>query len=369
LKAAVISKKPLKISLVGCGKIADSHLAAINRIGGCQVISACDRELLMAGQLCERFAIPHAYSDLEKMLRESRPDVVHITSPPQTHFDIGMLCLSRGAHIYVEKPFTVNYQQAEELIHFAETADLKVTVGHDLQFSHVTRRLRGLVRAGYLGGPPLHLESYYCYDLGDPVYAKTLLADKQHWVRHLPGKLLHNIISHGIARIAEFLQTDKPRVFAYGFTSPLLRRLGEEEILDELRVVISDQGPTTAYFTFSSQMRPSLNQFRIFGSKNGLQLDEDEQSLLMLRGERYKSYAGKFIPPLAFTGQHLGNLCRNARSFLANDFHLKSGMKFLIESLYRSIAENDPVPIPYREILLTSRIMDEVFQQTRASHP
>ena len=65
--------------------------------------------------------------------------------------------------------------------------------------------MRALVESGYLGGAPVHMESYYGYDLGEPSYARALLGDQQHWVRRLPGKLLHNIISHGIARIAEFL--------------------------------------------------------------------------------------------------------------------------------------------------------------------
>jgi hypothetical protein len=54
-------------------------------------------------------------------------------------------------------------------------------------------------------------------------------------VRYLPGKLLHNIISHGIARIAEFLTTDSPHVIVHGFISPSLKRIGETEIIDELR--------------------------------------------------------------------------------------------------------------------------------------
>ena len=49
--------------------------------------------------------------------------------------------------------------------------------------------------------------------------------------------------------------------------------------------------------------------------------------------------------------------------FLARDFHMDSGMKYLIESFYRSIREDAPVPIPYREILLTARIMDAIFDQ------
>ena len=42
---------------------------------------------------------------------------------------------------------------------------------------------------------------------------------------------------------------------------------------------------------------------------------------------------------------------------------MKSGMKYLIEAFYRSIIEDSPVPIPYREILLTARIMDDIFTQ------
>jgi len=42
-------------------------------------------------------------------------------------------------------------------------------------------------------------------------------------------------------------------------------------------------------------------------------------------------------------------------------------MKYLIEAFYRSITEGAPVPIPYREIILTARIMDDIFAQLRHS--
>ena len=160
------------------------------------------------------------------------------------------------------------------------------------------------------------MESTYCYDLGNAAYARALLGDRQHWVRRLPGKLLQNIISHGIARIAEFLTGDDVRVIAHGFTSPLLKGIGENEIVDELRVIISDSKQTTAYFTFSSQMRPSLHEFRIFGPKNGLILDQDHEIVLRLRGAKFKSYADYFIPPVLFARQHLSNLVRNTKLFL-----------------------------------------------------
>jgi predicted dehydrogenase len=355
----------LKVGIVGCGKIADSHASQILRIKGCEIVGVCDREPLMARQLYERFPIKRHFDNLPELLNEGRPDVVHITTPPQGHFDIARNCLESGCHVYVEKPFTLNEVEAQELIALAADRELKVTVGHDDQFSHVSRRMRALVRSGFLGDGPVHMESHYCYEMGG-AYAEALLNDKRHWVRRLPGKLLQNIISHGIARIAEFLTSESPEVIAHGFTSPLLRKMGETEIIDELRVIISEETGATAYFTFSSQMRPDLHQFRIYGKKNGLILDQDQETLIRLRGARFKSYLEKFIPPLDIGLQHAGNLITNMRTFLARDFQMKSGMKFLIESFYRSIVEGTAEPISHREILLTSRILDSIFKQLQA---
>ena len=357
----------LKVAIVGCGKIADAHAAQIQRLEGCEIVGVCDREPLMAKQLYERFPVKACFTDVAQLVDEARPDVVHITTPPESHFEIARVCLEHGCHVYIEKPFTLNAADAHRLVDLANQKGLKLTVGHNYQFSHVARRMRSLVGSGYLGGVPVHMESYYSYDLGDPSYARALLADKNHWVRRLPGLLLHNIISHGIARIAEFLTSDDPRVIAYGFVSPVLKGIGETEIVDELRVIIAEEERTTAYFTFSSQMRPSIQEFRIYGKKNGLILDQNHEILLRLRGEKYKSYADHFIPPVLFARQHIGNLVGNVRSFLARDFHMDSGMKCLIESFYDSIRRDGPVPIPYREILLTARIMDAIFDQLRDS--
>lgn len=356
----------LRVAIVGCGKIADTHASQIQRIQGCEIAGVCDNEPLMAKQLSERFGVKGWFTDLAELLSHARPDVVHITTPPESHFDLASLCLERGCHVYIEKPFTVDAVEAEQLLDLARHKGLKLTVGHNYQFSHVARRMRALVESGYLGGGPVHMESCYCYDLGDPRYARALLSDKGHWVRRLPGKLLHNIISHGIARIAEFLTGDDPDVIAYGFTSPLLKSIGESEIVDELRVIISEQERMTAYFTFSSQMRPSLHEFRIYGAKNGLILDHSHETLIRLRGTKFKSYADHFIPPVQLARQYLGNVVGNLRLFLASDFHMDSGVKFLIESFYRSIREGAVLPIPYRQILLTARIMDNIFAQLEA---
>jgi predicted dehydrogenase len=352
----------LKVGIIGCGKIADQHAAQILRIPGCEIVGVCDREELMAQQLQERLNVGRCFTEVSDLLDKAQPDVVHITAPPQTHYSVGKLCLEAGCHVYMEKPFTVTYAEATELIDLAEHKMLNLTVGHNTQFSHVANRMRQLVAGGYLGGAPVHLESYYCYDLSDASYAKALLADSDHWIRSLPGGLLQNTISHGIGRIAEFLTGNAFEVVAHGFTSRLLRSIGETKIIDELRVIIND-GTTTAYFTFSSQMRPCLHMLHLYGPKNGLIMDEQKQTLIKVRGAPYKSYLQQFLPPWDYARQYVGNALGNMKKFVKADFQAGYGMKFLIHALYRSITEGTPVPIPYSEILRTSRIMDEIFSQ------
>ena len=306
------------------------------------------------------------------MLEGTQPDVVHITTPPQSHFDVTRICLEAGCHAYVEKPFTLNATEAEELLTLAKKKGLKITVGHDAQFTPVALRMRKLVREGFLGGPPVHMESLFCYDFGDQRYVKAFLGDETHWLRKLPGKLLQNIISHGISKIAEFMTSDNPKVIACGFNSPLIKNLNETDIIDELRTIIYDDD-TTAYFTFSSQFNPIPHQFRLYGKKNSLLVDDDNQTLIKFKGGKYKSYLNHFIPPFIQAKQYTSNFLYNMNKFLKNDFHMDYGMRYLIKAFHRSISDNEPLPMTYKEILTTARIMDSVFEQikipARSEHP
>ncbi|MGA9307377.1 MAG: hypothetical protein WBW31_18380, partial [Candidatus Sulfotelmatobacter sp.] len=64
---------------------------------------------------------------------------------------------------------------------------------------------------------------------------------------------------------------------------------------------------------------------------------------------------------LVAAGQNVRNVAANLKTFLGNDFQMKAGMKYLIEAFYRSIVEGTDGPIPYREIVLTARIMETIF--------
>lgn len=352
----------LKVGIIGCGKIADQHATELQHVMNCKLTGVCDREELLAEQMAERYKIKFYCTDAREMLEKEKPDVVHITTPPQSHFELGMLCLNSGCHILMEKPFTIDTEQAETLIRYATEQNLKITVCHNAQFSHAAIRSRELIKNNFLGGNPVHMESVWCYPFTDPGYAKTILGDKNHWIRALPGRYLHDIMPHGIARLAEYIQCDDPTVIVHGRVSPLLKSIGENDIIDELRVIIHDGANLTAYFTFSSQMAPPIKQFRIHGPKKSLLIDHEHQTVVEIC-KNYKHYMNHFIAPLAEAKSYAANSIRNLNNFIRRKHFFEYGRRYLIERFYLSITEGTPLPISYKEIIMTVKIMDNIFSQ------
>jgi predicted dehydrogenase len=317
----------------------------------------------MARQLGERFGISARFSDLREMLETTTPDVIHITTPPKSHYSLARQCLESGRHVYLEKPFTITADQAESLVQLAEDRGLKITVGHNYQFTLEMLEMRRLALEGYLGGRPIHLESYWSYDLGGSMYAAAFLGSRAHWLRELPGQLFHNIISHGIAKLAEFLEDDVPLIVATAHRSPQLGDCGASDLMDELRVLLRDKHGTTALFCFSTQFKPGLNRLRIYGPRNSLMVDILTGTLVRSPGASYKSYLTYFVPPLKNAREYFRNARLNIINFLRRRLYQDFGMKELIERFYDSIRTGGEPPIPYREITLTARIMDEIFAQ------
>jgi predicted dehydrogenase len=355
--------KNLRVALVGCGKMADQHMAAIKRIPNVHIVGVCDNDEMMAEQLSDRFGLGFSTNELDRLLESQKPDIVHITTPPQSHYELAKRCLDAGCHAYIEKPFALTTEETVRILNFAEKMKLKVTAGHNYQFTWENIEARNLVKSGYLGGRPIFIESYYSYNFVGDSYALALLGDKEHWVRKLPGKLLHNVISHAVARLAEFMEEDNPRVSVLGYTSPALRARGEKTIRDELRVTVFDKANTSALLIFTSQIKPPVNKYRLYGEKNSIEVDNFNRTIIRMKDTNYKSYARYFAQPLLLAQEYSRNTINNVIRFLSAKFHDDSGLTNLIGAFYDAVREQRPLPISYREIILTSRIMDSIFQQ------
>ncbi len=78
-------------------------------------------------------------------------DIVVIATPVGTHFAIAKKALQNGKHIWVEKPFTANSKQAEELIELAEKNNLKIFVDHTFLYTGAVMKIKDIINSGELG--------------------------------------------------------------------------------------------------------------------------------------------------------------------------------------------------------------------------
>lgn len=353
---------PLKVAIIGCGKIADGHIEEIQKMPSRAVVTAvCDLELLMAEQIAVRYGIERHYDNMDRLLAEERPDVVHITTPPQSHLALGMKAIDAGAHVYVEKPLTLNHEDSKRLIDHAERANKKLTVGYTYLFDPPALEMRDLVSRGVLG-EPVHIESFYGYNLAGP-FGSAILGDGGHWVHRLPGKLFHNNIDHLLYKLTEFLPDEAPKIIAHGYARRDARSGdARDDMLDELRVMILG-ARTSVYATFSSHIKPAGHFARIYGTKNTILVDYVMRTVTVEAQTTLPSAIGRLVPAFAQGASFLKEGAKNLARFAKSDFHYFSGLNQLISMFYDSIASGGSPPIPHGDILRIAWMMDEIFRQ------
>jgi predicted dehydrogenase len=353
---------PLKVAIVGCGKIADGHIEEIQKMPDQATVTAvCDLELLMAEQLMGRYGISRHYDSVDRMLMDERPDVVHITTPPGSHLALAMKAIDAGAHVYVEKPLTLNHEDSKRLVGYAERANRKLTIGYSYLFDPPAQSMRELIEEGVLG-EPIHVESFYGYNLAGP-FGAAILGDGGHWVHRLPGKLFHNNIDHLLYKVTEFLPDDAPKITATGYARRQ-DRFGDarDDMLDELRVMIQGER-TSVYGTFSSHIKPAGQFARVYGTKSTLHVDYVMRAVTVETQSTLPSAIGRLAPAFVQGASYLREGAKNLVAFAKSDFHYFSGLNRLITMFYDSIESGGPPPIAYRDILRIAWMMDEIFRQ------
>jgi predicted dehydrogenase len=364
----------LKIAIVGCGKIADGHIEEIQKMPAtAKVVAVADLEILMAEQIAVRYGIPAYYDDLDRLLAREKPDVVHITTPPGSHLPLATKAIEAGAHVYVEKPLTMNLADSQKLVALAARANKKLTIGYSYLFDPPALAMRDHVKGGTLGAP-VHVESFYGYNLAGP-FGSAIMGDAAHWVHRLPGKLAHNNLDHILYKIPEFIPDDRPEeAFAKDPLGPLRitasgyvrreKRYGDarDDLVDELRLVILGGG-VSVYGTFSSHIKPTGHFARVYGTKNTLHVDYVMRTVTLDAMSKLPSAIGRLVPAFDQGLQYLREGGKNLSRFARSDFHYFSGMNRLFAMFYESITTGGPLPIPTRDILRIAAIMDEIWRQ------
>ena len=321
----------------------------------------------MAEQLASRHAIPRHYADFDEMLAREHPDVVHITTPPQSHVALALRAMDHGCHVYVEKPLATTMVDASVIVERAERLGRKLTIGHTYAYDPPALDLAAAVEQGRIGDP-LHVESFYGYNLQGS-YGSAILGDPRHWVHDLPGRLVQNNVDHLLNKILPFMPDERPEIHAMGWVQRAQRHGDRRDAMhDELRVML--RGATvSAYATFSANIRPAAHFLRVYGTKNTVHADFVSRMVTLEKQSQLPSAIGRVATGLAQTLEHLRAATRNVGRFARSEFQFFAGLERLMALYYDSILGDAPPPIAHRDILRLSAWTDEIIAQLGMARP
>lgn len=146
--------KKLNIGIIGIGKISGIYLDNLTtKFTDCTKVTAlCDTIKERATEAAEKYSIKKVLT-IEELLKDSDIDIVLNLTTPQFHFDICKQALLQGKHVYVEKPLSLTYDQAKELVDLAKEKNLRLGGAPDTFLGAGIQTCIKLLNDGWIGKP------------------------------------------------------------------------------------------------------------------------------------------------------------------------------------------------------------------------
>jgi predicted dehydrogenase len=147
-----MSGPPVRVGIIGCGKIARSHVTALRGVDGVQVVAVADVDIARARAFAAAHTIPSAYPDADRMLA-SGLDAVTVCTPHGAH-EAGVLAAARHrTHVLCEKPIALTVAQARRMIEATTAAGVRFGVLFQRRFWPAALGVRRAIEDGRLGTP------------------------------------------------------------------------------------------------------------------------------------------------------------------------------------------------------------------------
>jgi predicted dehydrogenase len=337
----------VKAALIGAGQIARQHLACLKTLPGVELAAICDLSPATAEAAAERYGVGAWFTNHKAMLEETRPEVIHITTPPTSHFRLAKDSLEAGAHVIVEKPATSTFEELEALARHAQAAGRCLIEDYNYVFNRAPQEILQRIKSGEFGAVT-HVEILICLDiLGPSGFADP---NSPHPALTLAGGAIADFLPH-LASLAHLFigphRTAKT-IWTKRKSSPLP--------FDEFRAVV-DGERGTASMGFSSSSQPDAFWLRVYG--------ERMQATANLFETRLTFDGPHNVPkPLRpfFSGLEEGTTIRRAalttllRKFKGAGAY--EGLWELLHRTYGALADGSALPVTANDLLEVNRMVE-----------
>jgi predicted dehydrogenase len=139
------------VAVIGTGFGQKIHIPGLQTHHRTEVVAVQHRHLEKAQSVAQAHHIPHACQTIEEIVSLPEVQAVSIATPPFLHFDMAKTVLAAGKHLLLEKPTTLNVQEAIELYRLAQVQGGVAMMDFEFRFVPAWQRLAELLATGYVG--------------------------------------------------------------------------------------------------------------------------------------------------------------------------------------------------------------------------
>lgn len=346
----------MKIGIVGSGMNSDYHINFAKAYAGAEIVGIVDKDELKARECANRHDIKNVFTTIGQLIEEANPEVVHILTPPKTHFQLAREVIESKRHVLVEKPIALDYAEAEELYKLAEKNGVKLCAMHNHFYDPCMAKANDLVKSGKMGSV-VNVESYYGLNTRIEAFRGYPVPNALPWLYGLPGGVYQDFMPHSLYVLLEY--TGKPieiKVMekSYGILP--------QGMPDEIRVLINGE-KAMGTVTISFAAMPHLQIIRIYGTKMMAEVDINTMTIVTHPLSSLPKAAQKATYNLGAAWQLFKSTTVNVINFITGRLKPYQGMKRLIHKFYESIENNSEPPVSKEQALCVIETMDEIIKQ------
>jgi scyllo-inositol 2-dehydrogenase (NADP+) len=323
----MMTNQKIKIAIAGFGRIVEFvHLSLIKAVGQFEVDGIYD----VTEKRCQIAANQghKIYQSYEELLT-GESDLVLIATPPNFHYEMVKAALNHRKNVLVEKPISLHYKEAEEVVNLAKSVDKTVQVFYNRRFNPDYRFIGEMIRSEVLG-PILFVERrQHSQDAGISFGVKSF--DPEWRVKsQYGGGALFDWGIHLIDQLTclNLGNINKINSFMYKLPHPL----GETEDYIQANMELDNQMLLSFEVNFRSNANVPL--WLVGGEKQTLMINANYEALLYEKGKVIQTYA----------------LEKESR---------KNGLE-IYQSFVDVLGNNEPPVIRGDEILLDMKVLESI---------
>ncbi len=146
-------KEVIRWGILGTGQIAGQFAAGLAVVDDAELYAVAGRSAGKAEVFSRQHRVAHSFGSFEELLAQDNIDVVYVATPHHVHYEHCVMALQAGKPVLCEKPFTINAEQARQLIDLAREKNLFCMEAMWMRFIPAMRKLTELLDDDAIGTP------------------------------------------------------------------------------------------------------------------------------------------------------------------------------------------------------------------------